>query len=477
MTELNIDCLNLIFNELRKDKESLFSCLLVNKRWCLLVVPILWEKHTWDFYHESEKKFYNIILSSLSLSSKKFLNDNNIKLPSTIISKPLTFNYISFCKILESRTIDGIITKFFRDKKLKDDKRKLLEQEIYKLFVKECKNIKEMDLYTSQPLSLFPGASTFFYNVKKLSITINCILPNTLHEMAKFCIYLNELIIHNCSQYNSGLISLIDSQKNLKIVSIYPDNKAGTCEELGKVLERKGNTINDLSLYSINIIPLISLVNLKNLLIYNFELYDINSIEIKRFRQYLENSKFSNLQILDVYGLSCFKELATLIKNTEENLLEISIITKYVNTKNLEIFINSIANNCPKVRDLSIGITSKEFSFIKSILLNCRNLVCVEFDSICYENDIIGDEILNYLIDYSPNSLNKLILSGNWKYSIDIFKKFLESCRNHKLILFGITYEIFITDDHVEIARKYVNEGVIDEFKILYPSHTSHSYF
>ncbi|PKC58621.1 hypothetical protein RhiirA1_470699, partial [Rhizophagus irregularis] len=165
--------------------------------------------------------------------------------------------------------------------------------------------------------------------------------------------------------------------------------KAGTCKELGKVLGRKGNTINDLSLYSINIIPLISLVNLKNLLIYNFELYDINSIEIKRFRQYLENSKFSNLQILDVYGLSCFKELATLIKNTEENLLEISIITKYVNTNNLEIFINSIANNCPKVRDLSIGITSKEFILIKSILLNCRNLICIEFDSICYENDII----------------------------------------------------------------------------------------
>ncbi|PKY55319.1 hypothetical protein RhiirA4_474679 [Rhizophagus irregularis] len=62
---------------------------LVNKRWCLLVVPILWEKHTRYIYHEAEKKFHNIILSSLSSSSKQFLGDsNNIKLPSTIISKP-----------------------------------------------------------------------------------------------------------------------------------------------------------------------------------------------------------------------------------------------------------------------------------------------------------------------------------------------------------------------------------------------------
>ncbi|RGB29218.1 hypothetical protein C1646_766885 [Rhizophagus diaphanus] len=173
--------------------------------------------------------------------------------------------------------------------------------------------------------------------------------------MAKFCIYLNELIIHNCSQDNSGLISLIVSQKNLKIVSIYPDSKAGTCKELGKVLGRKGNTTNDFNLYLINIIPLISLVNLKILLIYNFELYDIDSIEIKRF------------------------QLATLIKNMEENPLEIPIITKYVSTKNLEIFIKLIVQK------------------------NCRKLICVEFDSICYENDIIGDEILNYLINYSPN--------------------------------------------------------------------------
>ncbi|POG66676.1 hypothetical protein GLOIN_2v1780322 [Rhizophagus irregularis DAOM 181602=DAOM 197198] len=203
MTELNIDCLNLIFNELRKDKETLYSCLLVNKRWCLLVVPILWEKHTRYIYHEAEKKFHNIILSSLSSSSKQFLGDNRI------------------------------IIKFFKAKKLKD-------------------------------------------------------------------------------------------------------GKVGICKELGKVLGRKGNTINYLSLYSINIIPLMSLVNLKTLLIYNFELYDSDSIE------------------------------------------------------DLENFIKSIANNCPKLKIYPL------------------------------------DEILNYLIDNLPKSLNKLILSGNWKYSIDILKDFLK---------------------------------------------------
>ena len=34
----------------------------------------------------------------------------------------------------------------------------LLEQEIYKLFVGQCKNTKRLRWETSQPLSLFPGA-------------------------------------------------------------------------------------------------------------------------------------------------------------------------------------------------------------------------------------------------------------------------------------------------------------------------------
>ncbi|GBC06700.1 hypothetical protein RclHR1_00070067 [Rhizophagus clarus] len=471
MTELNIDCLNLIFKELRTDRVSLYPCLLVNKTWCSLIVPILWEKHSWCLYHEtSEKKLFNIIISSLPSTSKQILTDNNINLPSTIISKPLTFNYISFCKFFESETIDKIIRKLFNDKKLKYNKRNLLEQEIYKLFVSECNNIKELELHTSRPLPSFPGALTFFSNINKLTIKIDCIEPNTLHEMAKFCIYLNELTVHNCSQDNSGLISLIDAQKNLKIVSLYPHNKKKICEGLREAIGRKGGTINNLCLYSINIIPLISLYSLERLLIYNFEYYGGNSIEMKKFLQYLEVSKFPNLQFLNVLGLVCHKELAMLIKNTEGNLLEISISSKRVKSVHVGIFIKSIADNCPKIKNLSFRITPEEFQLIKLILLNCRNLVKIKLDTLYYENDVIvGDELLDDLAKFSPKSLTKLTLSGNWKFSIEIFEKFLESCREHNLILFGITNKTHITEEHKTIARKYVSEGVINEFKILCP--------
>jgi hypothetical protein len=146
MEKLNIDCLILIFNELRADNKSLYSRLLVNKEWCHLIVPILWEKYPCYFNHE--EKFSNTILSCLPTSSKQLLFDNDIELPLTILSKSPTFNYVSFCKFLSASTINIIINMVFKKKFLNkvtnySKKRNLLEQEIYKLFINQCKNIKE----------------------------------------------------------------------------------------------------------------------------------------------------------------------------------------------------------------------------------------------------------------------------------------------------------------------------------------------
>src|SRR3954449_3927219 len=72
MINLNVDCLNLIFNELR-DKNSLHSCLLVNKEWCNIVVPILWKEYSLHGENSQNEKLFNTILSCLPSSSKQLL--------------------------------------------------------------------------------------------------------------------------------------------------------------------------------------------------------------------------------------------------------------------------------------------------------------------------------------------------------------------------------------------------------------------
>ena len=67
MSKLNKDVLLLIFEELNSAKKHLYSCLLVNRTWCEITVPILW-KNPWVNKKELKKmkSQYNVIISHLS---------------------------------------------------------------------------------------------------------------------------------------------------------------------------------------------------------------------------------------------------------------------------------------------------------------------------------------------------------------------------------------------------------------------------
>ncbi|RIA99427.1 hypothetical protein C1645_730880 [Glomus cerebriforme] len=349
----------------------------------------------------------------------------------------------------------------------------LLKQEIYKLFVSQCENIKTLLWSTLQPLSLFPGAQTCFSQLYRLCVEVDFVNSDALDEMARICKGLNELTIRYCSYDHPGLISLINAQKNLKRVWLHFTIKKG-CKELGKSLARKGDTIDVLTLYSVSVITpslLTSFINLKYLSIYNKTNKENVEDEVKELQQYLAISEFSKLQSLNIYELSCFKELATLVEKAKENILQIFIYNSDYNTnkdaENTEMLIKAISNNCPNIKQLSTYIEPKDFIHIKSLLLNCRSLRKIRLDnlnSFVNENDNIGDELLDILTKFSPKSLNDVTISEVWKYSIDAFEQFFESCRERTTINFGIIHDdkYFITEDHKSIVRKYMNKGVIE---------------
>ncbi|GES78802.1 hypothetical protein GLOIN_2v440448 [Rhizophagus clarus] len=455
---------------LQMDRRSLYSCLLVNKEWCNIAVLILWKYHSW-YNGDKSEKLLNTILSCLPSSSKQILIDNNIELPS---SNPPLFNYISFCEFPKSEIIDKFIKFILEREQNRNNKEKLdinvgieenikyiLEQEFYKLFVGQCKGVKELCWETYQPLPLFPGALTCFSQLSSLDIDVNFVDSDALYEMARICRNLTRLTINNCSQDIPGLISLIDAQKNLKSVSLYPTTaKKGACEELGKILARKGNTIDNLSVGPIGSISpsfLTSLINLKSITIYEGD--EIKE-EIENFQHYLAISEFPNLQFIMIVGLSCFKELAMLIEKTRGNISEISIYTYNRSAENTGMLIKAVAHNCPKIRCLPIYLKSDDFKYVKSLLVNCKYLEDIKFyglDSVS-KNDNIGDELLDILTEFSPVQLTKILLSGNWNYSIDAFERFFESYRGRTLSYFEIRN---ISEKNKVIVRKYIEEGVI----------------
>ncbi|KAF0556982.1 f-box domain-containing protein [Gigaspora margarita] len=95
------ECFFKIFDYLKTDY-SLFSCLLVNRHWCRLIVPILWSEPT-DC--SVDKRLIRIYLLSLNVEEQTLLIPFNIILPN--YSKPL-FEYASYTKSVGFCLHDGV---------------------------------------------------------------------------------------------------------------------------------------------------------------------------------------------------------------------------------------------------------------------------------------------------------------------------------------------------------------------------------
>jgi hypothetical protein len=73
MSRLNRDVLYLIFEELKDDKMTLLSSLLVNRTWCEMIIPILWKDPWKSLEFGREKSLFNVIISHLSDESRNSL--------------------------------------------------------------------------------------------------------------------------------------------------------------------------------------------------------------------------------------------------------------------------------------------------------------------------------------------------------------------------------------------------------------------
>src|SRR5947199_5110308 len=88
---INTDVLSIIIYFLRYNKQSLHSCLLVNRLWCTLTIPILW-RDPWIFFYRLENvsipttqtrslRLIDTYLSSLSQESIIELQNQGISVP------------------------------------------------------------------------------------------------------------------------------------------------------------------------------------------------------------------------------------------------------------------------------------------------------------------------------------------------------------------------------------------------------------
>ncbi|RGB40289.1 hypothetical protein C1646_753461 [Rhizophagus diaphanus] len=147
--QLHYDCLNDILEYLNDDKNTLYSCLLVNQLCCEIAVRILW-RNVWRFWKvyfndKSRDRSISIIITligCLPKESKNLLNKNGINI-TIIVQKPPLFNYASFCKVLSPYKINSMIQHLFKKKPSTTSAEKhLLSQEKFKMLMNQISSLK-----------------------------------------------------------------------------------------------------------------------------------------------------------------------------------------------------------------------------------------------------------------------------------------------------------------------------------------------
>ncbi|PKY30984.1 hypothetical protein RhiirB3_448351, partial [Rhizophagus irregularis] len=386
------------------------------------------------------------IIDLLPTSSKKLLIENNIISISIPFSNKPLFNYISFSSEISSNLIIdmgfGLIKEVINSNEYQE-KYKILEQEYYKLFINDCKNITYFRWYTTLPLYQYPGASTCFSQLRTLYITCNeSLISDNLLGMAQICQDIENLKLWNYDKYIPGLIKFIDNQKILQSLYLHNEKSEMKCIQLSETIEKKAVTLKRFTLENVILSPkfLLSLINLEQLMLIIERRCYSSEQDIQEWKKYLLIASFSKLQYLETQYLSPYGVL--------------------------------IAKNCPNIERLSINTYFKNLGGVKEIILNCNKLRKLEIfinfeddDGDDHEREIICDEILNYLLNYSSRNFDEFAFDQDWRFSVNNLKNFFEGWRGRKPIKFVTRFHKchHFTQKHIEIVQKYYDEGVIDK--------------
>ncbi|RIA86744.1 hypothetical protein C1645_828810 [Glomus cerebriforme] len=452
MSKINSDVLYLIFEEVRDDKETLHSCLLVNKTWCELIIPILW-RNPWKYLEmENEKFLLNVIISHLSDESK-----NNLKSQCTanILKNPYQkrplFNYISFCRHLNLNGIQRI-TNFLHEK----SDISIIQNEIFNLFI-NSKN-KFTHLYIPRQFNyqihLIPEAKHCFSEIEFLSFYTN-INDNILDGLIEICKSIKELVLLIGYYYNNyRIVNLIEIQEKLLNVRFltYYDNYLAHDKSFCKILEgsliKHANTIQ----YFKTVKPLTtkilsSFVNLKVL-----EL-DGNYFDPLNCLKNLSNLSLPLLQNLKAKFVS-IEVLINLIENTSGYLDEINIdYTFYDEISNKKI-IQTIYQNCPNLKYLKLLLMNCNILELEKLLINCQYLDGLHISNT--RDDIFNwDNLFEILTKSSPISLFKFKFNNyHTTPKLDSLKLFFDNWKGRHPMLLQF-YRIGIYNDVIHLIRKY----------------------
>ncbi|CAB4426531.1 unnamed protein product [Rhizophagus irregularis] len=456
-----------IIKYFRNDFSTLYSCVLVNRFWCRLAIPLLWENPFSITEHSIRAKNHNFIgiyLHNLNDELKTELYKYNIN--DNLLPSNTLFNYPSFIKYLNLLKIPKSVIKWFKPFTQKTSFNpekniiKLIIISLSKMFIENEVNLHTLKIeintshisYIDDILELFLQNTNFISNIKNLKLSI-------IHS------YVETLLVNN------RISQIINSHQNLKKIVL--------CNSIDDFLFYQSlllskdcncsNTLNTITLYNINLEGMINLNKMFEQLnvLESVHIIYCHSLNTNIIQQIINLTKPFKLKSLFMDERSKIDESLSLLLQKSGDYLE----NLCVDRSGQQIF-ESVTKYCKNIKFFKIhGIKDTGVYPVLNLVENTKqNLNCLIISNKCLNGSSI---ILKNLGQILPSKLEYLDLTLFIKASdFEVFLKDSKGTFIKKLLIRDLIQE----DKNNILTYRYIKEYIMKEKRVRYLNFSIYNY-
>ncbi|EXX60375.1 uncharacterized protein OCT59_006080 [Rhizophagus irregularis] len=432
-----------IIKYFQNDYSTLHSCILINRLWCRLTIPLLWENP------------FSIPTNNFNFIETYFktkLNESKINNDSLLLPSNTLFNYPKFLKYLYTYKFTFCIAKWLETSKPKIGLYSVTGLNdmcisLFKIFIENEVNLHTLEIEVSSTyyntcldkiLELILQNKNFIHNIKNLKLFIG--------DYDEFKLIKNRIT------------EIINLQQNLKKILIGYDDLPSYQSLLLLKEYNCSNTLNTITFYHVNfndifnfykIFEQLNVLESVNILYCSF----LNTDFIQQIINLTKPFKLKSLFINELFQI---ESLHLLLQKSGDSLENFGFDFNR-NTIPRKILLELFIKYCKNIKfldlfEFEIQITYKIFDLIESIKKNL-NYLSIHIWEDNRHLSIGNSIILQNLGQILPNKLEYINLSLVIKEND--FKVFLENSQDifiNKLLIFRQGG----SDDILPYIKKYI---------------------
>ncbi|PKK58244.1 hypothetical protein RhiirC2_857878 [Rhizophagus irregularis] len=435
----------------QNDHSTLHSCILVNRLWCRLAIPLLWENPF--SIPTGNYKFIEIYLNNLNDDFKTKLNEH--KIINNSLPLNTLFNYPKFLKNLNIYKFIFSVEKWFETtiRTIKPENRlysvsdfiRLIDISLFKIFIENEVYLHTLEIeisgtyyntYIDNILELILQNPNFIYNIRNLKLYIS--------SSTDFWFYTNS---NEYTLIKYHIFQIINLRQNLKKIFLSYDNFSLYQSLLLSKDYNCSNTLNTIIFYYIDFKSIINLNEIFEQLNVLESVHIINcySLSISFTQQIINLTKPFKLKSLFINEISQIEPLELLFQKSGDYLENFGYDFGFIyNLLFKQQLLELIIKYCKNIRFLdSCGNDDRIIHLVFNLIENIKqNLNYLSISTSSYDNNReCSSIILQNLGQILPTKLEYLRLSIH-HIKISDFEVFLKNSQDtfiKKLLIHNTT--------------------------------------